>query len=90
MLDSTIRKSNFIVSINVSSFISRSVFTEVCIIMIIMNTIFKLEWIWLLIFIISITTTAMTTLMANMTYMFNREITAADGFNRAMTGNAAN
>merc|ERR1719443_2372229 len=28
MLDSTIRKSYFIVSINVSSFISRSVFTE--------------------------------------------------------------
>merc|ERR1711955_134637 len=64
MLDSTIRKSNFIVSINVSSFISRSVFTEVCIIMIIMNTIFKLEWIWLLIFIITITTTALTSLIS--------------------------
>merc|ERR1712243_408803 len=64
MLDSTIRKSNFIVSINVSSFISRSVFTEVCIIMIIMNTVFKLEWIWLLIFIISITSAAMTTLIS--------------------------
>merc|ERR1712121_446087 len=64
MLDSTIRESNLIFSINVSSFISRSVFTEVCIIMIIMNTVFKLEWIWLLIFIISITTTAMTTLIS--------------------------
>merc|ERR1712243_264889 len=87
ILDSTIRESNLIFSINVSSFISRSVFTEVCVIVIIMNTIFKLEWIWLLIFIISITSTAMTNIM---TYMFNREITAADGFNWAMAGNAAN
>merc|ERR1712025_358886 len=62
MLDSTIRKSYFIVSINVSSFISRSVFTEVRVIMIIMNTILKLEWIRLL--IISITSTAITTVIS--------------------------
>merc|ERR1712025_152533 len=62
MLDSTIRKSYLIVSINVSSFISRSVFTEVRVIMIIMNTILKLEWIRLL--IISITSTAMTSLIS--------------------------
>merc|ERR1712025_344628 len=62
MLDSTIRKSYFIVSINVSSFISRSVFTEVRVIMITMNTILKLEWIRLL--IISITSTAITTVIS--------------------------
>merc|ERR1712025_573276 len=62
MLDSTIRKSYFIISINVSSFISRSVFTEVRVIMIIMNTILKLEWIRLL--IISITSNAMTSLIS--------------------------
>merc|ERR1719443_2905966 len=61
MLDSTIRKSYFIISINVSSFISRSVLTEVRVI-IIMNTILKLEWIRLL--IISITSTAMTSLIS--------------------------
>merc|ERR1712025_348629 len=48
MLDSTIRKSYFIVSINVSSFISRSVFTEVRVIML----------------IISITSTALTSLIS--------------------------
>merc|ERR1712025_1263910 len=87
MLDSTIRKSYFIVSINVSSFISRSVLTEVCVIMIIMNSILKLEWIRLLIFIISITSTAVTNIMA---HMFHRKVTTTDRFNRAMTGNAAN
>merc|ERR1719150_958094 len=45
ILNPSIRESNLILSYNVAILITSSVLTEVCVVMIIMYSIFKLEWI---------------------------------------------
>merc|ERR1719341_1449903 len=49
ILNPTIRESNLVLAHNISILIPRPVFTEVCVILVIMHSIFKLEWVWLFI-----------------------------------------
>merc|ERR1719244_2167201 len=53
MLDPSIRKVNMILSLNIPAFIAISFFTEVCVILVIMHSIFEVERIRLLIVILS-------------------------------------
>merc|ERR1712183_1138178 len=53
MLDPPIRKVNMILSLNITAFIPISFFTEVCVILVIMHSILKMERIRLLIVMIS-------------------------------------
>ena len=43
MLDSTIRKSNCVLAFHISSLITSSLFTEICVVLVIMHTILKME-----------------------------------------------
>ena len=62
MLYPTIRKSNSVLSLNVTSLITRPHFTEVCVILVIMHSILEVERIWFLIIMIStMTSTYITT-----------------------------
>merc|ERR1719308_111414 len=47
ILNSTIRKSYLILSNNIPVLVTSPVLTEVCVILVIMHSIFELEWIWL-------------------------------------------
>merc|ERR1719430_1173100 len=67
MLDPPIRKVNMILSLNITSFITISFFTEVCVILIIMHSIFEVERIRTVV-IASSMTTAMTTSNMTSTY----------------------
>merc|ERR1711970_1248105 len=51
ILNPTIRKSYLILSNNITVLITRPVLTEVCVILVIMHSIFKLEWVRLLMII---------------------------------------
>merc|ERR1719228_1676889 len=53
MLDPPIRKVNMILSLDITSLITISFFTEVCVILVIMDSILKVERIRLLIVMIS-------------------------------------
>merc|ERR1712055_895392 len=53
MLDPPIRKVNMILSLDIASFITISFFTEVCVILVIMDSILEVERIRLLIVMIS-------------------------------------
>merc|ERR1719309_1240035 len=65
VLNPSVRESNLILSYNVAILITSSVLTEVCVVMIIMYSILKLEWIRL--FMIVTTMTMHLTTMANYT-----------------------
>merc|ERR1719430_1501933 len=53
ILNPTIRKSYLILSSNIPVLVTRPVLTEVCVILVIMHSIFKLEWVRLLMIISS-------------------------------------
>merc|ERR1712203_425978 len=53
MLDPPIRKVNIVLSLNITSFITRSFFSKVCVILVIMHSILEVERIRLLIVMIS-------------------------------------
>merc|ERR1712215_488073 len=53
MLDPPIRKVNIVLSLNITSFITRSFFSKVCVILVIMHSILEVERIRLLIVIFS-------------------------------------
>ena len=53
MLDSSIRKVDLVLSLDITSLISRPYFTKVCVILVIMNSILEVERIWSLIIMIS-------------------------------------
>merc|ERR1719430_69051 len=53
MLDPPIRKVNIVLSLNITSFITRSFFSKVCVIFVIMHSILEVERIRLLIVMIS-------------------------------------
>merc|ERR1711970_1708064 len=53
MLDPSIRKVYIVLSLNITSFITSPFFTEVCVILVIMDSILKVERIRLLIVMIS-------------------------------------
>merc|ERR1711942_447811 len=57
ILNSTIRKSYLILSNNVSVLVTSPVLTEVCVILVIMHSIFKLEWIRLFMIISTMAST---------------------------------
>ena len=56
MLDSSIRKVDLVLSLDITSLISRPYFTKVCVILGIMDTVLEVERIWMV--IISITKTS--------------------------------
>ena len=60
ILDSAIRKSHLVFTNNVAILITSSLFTEVCVVFVIMDSIFKVEWIWFLIIALLITSTAVS------------------------------
>ena len=60
MLDSSIRKVDLVLSLDITSLISRPYFTKVCVILVIMNSILEVERIWSLIIMISTMTSTMT------------------------------
>merc|ERR1719320_211620 len=47
ILNPTIRKSYLILSNNIPVLVTSPVLTEVCVILVIMHSIFKIEWVWL-------------------------------------------
>merc|ERR1719430_3063916 len=53
MLDSSIRKVDLVLSLDITSLVSRPYFTKVCVIFVIMNSILEVERIWSLIIMIS-------------------------------------
>merc|ERR1719320_314507 len=57
ILNPTIRKSYLILSNNIPVLITSPVLTEVCVILVIMHSIFKLEWIWLFMIISTVAST---------------------------------
>merc|ERR1719206_875340 len=57
ILNSTIRKSYLILSDNIPVLVTSPVLTEVCVILVIMHSIFKLEWIWLFMIISTVAST---------------------------------
>ena len=57
MLDPTIRKVDMVLSLNVTSLITRPHFTEVCVILVIMHSILEVKGIGLLIMIITVAST---------------------------------
>ena len=61
MLDPAIRKSHSVLSLHAATLITRPLLTEVCVVLVIMHSILKVERIRLLI----ITTSAMTTMSNN-------------------------
>merc|ERR1719430_313360 len=71
MLDPPIRKMNMILSLNITSFITISFFAEVCVILVIMNSILEVERIRTVVITTSMTssmTTSMTTSNMACTY----------------------
>ena len=62
MLNSAIRKSNCVLAFHISSLITSSLFTEICVVLVIMHTILKMERIW--VFIVS-TMTSLTPVTNN-------------------------
>merc|ERR1719233_2305205 len=64
MLDPPIRKVNIILSLNITSFIPISFFTEVCVILVIMDSILEVERIRTVVI-----TSSMTTSMTSSYYM---------------------
>ena len=53
MLDPTIRKVDMVLSLNVTSLITRPHFTEVSVILVIMHSVLEMEGIWFLIIMIT-------------------------------------
>ena len=62
MLDPAIRESHRVLSLHAATLIPRPLLTEVCVVFVIMHSIFKMEGIWLLIIMIS---TPMATMSNN-------------------------
>merc|ERR1719320_284266 len=62
ILNPTIRKSYLILSNNIPVFVTSPVLTEVCVILVIMHSIFKLEWIWLFMIISTMSSYNSTTM----------------------------
>merc|ERR1719320_1466130 len=65
ILNPTIRKSYLILSNNIPVFVTSPVLTEVCVILVIMHSIFKLEWIWLFMIISTMSSYNSTTMSTN-------------------------
>jgi len=63
MLYPAIRKSHCVFPLYIASLVTRPVLTEVCVILVIMHSIFKVEGVWL--FIIAITMTMTSIMTAN-------------------------
>merc|ERR1711936_1174366 len=66
MLDASIWKCNCVLSLYVAGSISGPLFTEVCVVIVIMDTIVEVKWIWL----IAVLITSMST-MSSMTNQTN-------------------
>merc|ERR1712183_359414 len=62
ILNPTIRKSYLILSNNIPVLVTRPVLTEVCVILVIMHSIFKLEWVWLFMIISTMSSYKSTTM----------------------------
>ena len=65
MLDSSIRKVDLVLSLDITSLISRPYFTKVCVILVIMNSILEVERIWSLIIMISTMSSSYSTNSTN-------------------------
>merc|ERR1719431_2154031 len=74
MLDPSIRKVNVILSLNITSFISIPLFTEVCVILVIMHSILEVE---------RIRTVVITTSMTSSSYMPTSNMTTTNSSWRA-------
>merc|ERR1719320_2352975 len=85
ILNPTIRKSYLILSNNIPVLVTSPVLTEVCVILVIMHSIFKLEWIWLFMII---STVASTMSSHNSTAMSSNKSTTMSSYNStSMTSN---
>ena len=62
MLDPTIRKVDIILSLHVTSLIASSLLSKVCVVLVIMDTILVVKWVWVFIIILP---TTMTNSIAN-------------------------
>merc|ERR1719431_2567480 len=65
LLDSSIRKVDLVLSLHITSRISRPYFTKVCVILVIMSSILEVEGIWSLIIMISTMSSNSSTNSAN-------------------------
>merc|ERR1711887_345696 len=65
ILNPTIRKSYLILSNNIPVLVTRPVLTEVCVILVIMHSIFKLEWVRLFMIISTMSSYNSTTMSTN-------------------------
>merc|ERR1719320_2182463 len=65
ILNPTVRKSYLILSNNIPVLVTSPVLTEVCVILVIMHSIFKLEWIWLFMIISTVSSYNSTTMSSN-------------------------
>merc|ERR1712106_932636 len=65
MLNPTIRESNLVLAHNISILITRPVLTEVCVILVIMHSIFKCKWVRLFMIISTMDWANMNSIMAN-------------------------
>merc|ERR1712029_362795 len=83
ILNSSIREGNLILSYNVAILITSSVLTEVCVVMIVMYSILKLEWIRLFMVVTTMTMywTTMTHYTTDSTTMTssNKSTSCRDG-----------
>merc|ERR1712215_5333 len=83
VLNSSVRESNMILSYNVAILITSSVLTEVCVVMIIMYSVLKLEWIRLFM-VVTTMTMYWTTMTHYTTYSYtmtssNKSTSCRDG-----------
>merc|ERR1719228_2859703 len=65
MLNPTIRKSYLILSNNIPVLVTRPVLTEVCVILVIMHSVFKLEWVRLFMIISTMASYNSTSMSSN-------------------------
>merc|ERR1712098_977732 len=57
MLDPTIRKVDIVLSLHVTSLIASSLLSKVCVVLVIMDPILVVKWVWVFIIILPITMT---------------------------------
>merc|ERR1712128_221283 len=65
MLNPTIRESNLVLAHNISVLITGPVLTEVCVVLVIMHSIFKCKWVRLFMVISTMDLANMTSIMTN-------------------------
>merc|ERR1711892_728870 len=77
MLNPTIRESNLVIAHNISVLITRPVLTEVCVILVIMHSIFKCKWVRLFMIISTMDWAYMTSTMSTYnTYTMSSSMTS--------------